>query len=185
MPDIDRRPGGSQPETIRLEMTPVKTSIALRLLAAVTVLASTTLGSTTLDAQARTSATSRAAKGQYASVNGLRMYYEVHGRNRTDRVPLVLIHGALSTITSISARCCQARRTSRWCSAPTGWCRWSPSSSTRQHHQLANRCDNHHVASLDKLISAARPDACAQCPSCARTERESASERRVLWQQTD
>ena len=32
--------------------------------------------------------------GAYAPVNGLRMYYEVHGRGR----PLVLLHGALTTI---------------------------------------------------------------------------------------
>src|SRR3979411_748522 len=30
----------------------------------------------------------------YASVNGLRMYYEIHGSGR----PLVLLHGALSAI---------------------------------------------------------------------------------------
>src|ERR671935_3223680 len=34
------------------------------------------------------------AHGQYASVNGLTMYYEVHGAGR----PLVLLHGALSAI---------------------------------------------------------------------------------------
>jgi pimeloyl-ACP methyl ester carboxylesterase len=34
------------------------------------------------------------AHGQYASVNGLNMYYEVHGAGR----PLVLLHGALSAI---------------------------------------------------------------------------------------
>jgi pimeloyl-ACP methyl ester carboxylesterase len=34
------------------------------------------------------------AHGQYASVNGLTMYYEVHGAGR----PLVLLHGALSVI---------------------------------------------------------------------------------------
>src|SRR5919202_78290 len=34
------------------------------------------------------------ARGQYASVNGLNMYYEVHGAGR----PLVLLHGALSAI---------------------------------------------------------------------------------------
>jgi pimeloyl-ACP methyl ester carboxylesterase len=34
--------------------------------------------------------------GRYASVNGLRMYYEVHGRGR----PLVLLHAALSNIES-------------------------------------------------------------------------------------
>ena len=32
-------------------------------------------------------------KGGYASMNGLNMYYEVHG---TGRPPLVLLHGALS-----------------------------------------------------------------------------------------
>ncbi len=35
-----------------------------------------------------------ASKGSYASVNGLKMYYEIHGSGR----PLVLLHGALSTI---------------------------------------------------------------------------------------
>jgi pimeloyl-ACP methyl ester carboxylesterase len=34
------------------------------------------------------------AHGHYASVNGLSMYYEVHGAGR----PLVLLHGALSAI---------------------------------------------------------------------------------------
>jgi pimeloyl-ACP methyl ester carboxylesterase len=34
------------------------------------------------------------AKGAYASVNGLNMYYEIHGTGR----PLVLLHGALSAI---------------------------------------------------------------------------------------
>jgi pimeloyl-ACP methyl ester carboxylesterase len=34
------------------------------------------------------------SKGSYASVNGLRMYYEMHGSGR----PLVLLHGGLSTI---------------------------------------------------------------------------------------
>jgi pimeloyl-ACP methyl ester carboxylesterase len=35
-----------------------------------------------------------ATKGDYASVNGLRMYYEVHGEGR----PLVLLHGAYMTV---------------------------------------------------------------------------------------
>jgi len=35
-----------------------------------------------------------AAPGRYASVNGLSIYYEVHGAGR----PLVLLHGALTTI---------------------------------------------------------------------------------------
>jgi pimeloyl-ACP methyl ester carboxylesterase len=34
------------------------------------------------------------SKGSYASVNGLRMYYEMHGSGR----PLLLLHGGLSTI---------------------------------------------------------------------------------------
>jgi pimeloyl-ACP methyl ester carboxylesterase len=34
-------------------------------------------------------------RGHYAEVNGLRMYYEVHGRDR-GRPPVVLIHGAFS-----------------------------------------------------------------------------------------
>src|SRR2546425_2958972 len=34
------------------------------------------------------------ARGAYASVNGLNMYYEIHGTGR----PLVLLHGALSAI---------------------------------------------------------------------------------------
>src|SRR6266496_3439197 len=35
---------------------------------------------------------SKDAKGRYASVNGLEMYYEIHGSGE----PLVLLHGALS-----------------------------------------------------------------------------------------
>jgi pimeloyl-ACP methyl ester carboxylesterase len=34
----------------------------------------------------------------YAPVNGLNMYYEVHGRGRPDQVPLLLLHGGGSTI---------------------------------------------------------------------------------------
>jgi pimeloyl-ACP methyl ester carboxylesterase len=37
---------------------------------------------------------SETAAGKYASVNGLKMYYEVHGTGR----PLVLLHGAITTI---------------------------------------------------------------------------------------
>ncbi|MFL5574731.1 MAG: alpha/beta fold hydrolase [Gemmatimonadaceae bacterium] len=36
--------------------------------------------------------------GRYATVNGLRMYFEVHGPERDAGTPLVLLHGALSTI---------------------------------------------------------------------------------------
>jgi pimeloyl-ACP methyl ester carboxylesterase len=38
-----------------------------------------------------------AAKGDYAEVNGLRMYYEVHGSGR----PLLLLHGAYQTIDTV------------------------------------------------------------------------------------
>ncbi|MBS1690168.1 MAG: alpha/beta hydrolase, partial [Bacteroidetes bacterium] len=41
-----------------------------------------------------------AQKGQYTMVNGLHMYYEIHGQGR----PLVLIHGAASTIQSSFGR---------------------------------------------------------------------------------
>ncbi len=37
---------------------------------------------------------SKDTKGNYASVNGLEMYYEVHGAGR----PLVLLHGGPTTI---------------------------------------------------------------------------------------
>src|SRR5262245_62108137 len=39
-------------------------------------------------------------KGQYAAVNGLTMYYEIHGRGS----PLVLLHGGGSTIDSTFGR---------------------------------------------------------------------------------
>jgi pimeloyl-ACP methyl ester carboxylesterase len=38
--------------------------------------------------------------GQYALVNGLKMYYEIHGSGR----PLVLLHGGGSTILSTFGR---------------------------------------------------------------------------------
>src|SRR5215207_2892801 len=50
-----------------------------------------------------------ATKGDYAEVNGLRMYYEVHGQGR----PLVLLHGAYMTVDamgSISSGLSESRR---------------------------------------------------------------------------
>lgn len=38
------------------------------------------------------------AKGNYASVNGLKMYYEIHGTATGKHPPLVLLHGGGSTI---------------------------------------------------------------------------------------
>ncbi len=40
------------------------------------------------------------AKGTYAPVNGLRMYYEIHGSDQGGRPPLVLLHGGDPTITT-------------------------------------------------------------------------------------
>ena len=36
------------------------------------------------------------AKGAYASINGLKMYYEIHG----DSNPVMLLHGSFMTITN-------------------------------------------------------------------------------------
>ena len=43
----------------------------------------------------------KGSKGSYASVNGLNMYYEIHGAGK----PLILLHGALSTIEVDFGRC--------------------------------------------------------------------------------
>ena len=48
----------------------------------------------TLTASAHADAKTPASKGRYAEVNGVNMYYEVHGKGR----PIVLIHGAFCTI---------------------------------------------------------------------------------------
>jgi pimeloyl-ACP methyl ester carboxylesterase len=40
------------------------------------------------------------ATGSYAPINGLNIYYEVHGQDRGTGVPLVLLHGAFSAIPS-------------------------------------------------------------------------------------
>lgn len=39
----------------------------------------------------------------YAPVNGLQMYYEIHGEQRKDQAPLVLLHGAYMTIDSFGS----------------------------------------------------------------------------------
>jgi pimeloyl-ACP methyl ester carboxylesterase len=44
--------------------------------------------------------TTNDAPGSYAPVNGLRMYYEVHGSREGTANPLVLLHGGLLTIDS-------------------------------------------------------------------------------------
>ena len=43
--------------------------------------------------------TSNEAKGNYATVNGLKMYYEIHGTGR----PLVLLHGGFMVIEALGA----------------------------------------------------------------------------------
>lgn len=45
-----------------------------------------------------------AAQGRYATVNGLPMYYEIHGRSPDQQRPLVLLHGGGSTITTTFGR---------------------------------------------------------------------------------
>lgn len=42
--------------------------------------------------------TSHTARTGYAPVNGLQMYYEIHGEHRDDAPPVVLLHGAFSGI---------------------------------------------------------------------------------------
>ncbi len=56
-------------------------------------------GSFTLFAFSTMLAQISSPKGNYASVNGLKMYYEIHGGN-SDKTALVLIHGGGSTITT-------------------------------------------------------------------------------------
>ena len=42
----------------------------------------------------------------YAPVNGLRMYYEIHGPDRENgAVPVLLLHGAYMTTGQTSGRC--------------------------------------------------------------------------------
>jgi pimeloyl-ACP methyl ester carboxylesterase len=42
--------------------------------------------------------TSTPVESGYAPVNGLRMYYEIHGERQDDNLPLMLLHGAFSSI---------------------------------------------------------------------------------------
>ncbi len=41
--------------------------------------------------------------GDYVSVNGMKMYYEIHGRNAPEAVPLVVLHGAYMNIPAMGA----------------------------------------------------------------------------------
>ena len=71
----------------------------------------TTLVSATPHA-ARGQATASKPRSAYAMVNGLRMYYELHGTN-TGRPPLVLLHGGGSTIGTNFGRVIPLLKTSR------------------------------------------------------------------------
>jgi pimeloyl-ACP methyl ester carboxylesterase len=53
------------------------------------------------------------AVGRHATVNGLRMYYEVHGETRGAERPLVLLHGGGSTIETTFGRVLPALAASR------------------------------------------------------------------------
>ena len=56
----------------------------------------------------RTTDTTEKAQGNYVAVNGLKMYYEIHGEGR----PLILLHGAFSAIgTSFGALLPELART--------------------------------------------------------------------------
>lgn len=41
--------------------------------------------------------------GKYVSVNGMKMYYEIHGRGTPERMPLVVLHGAYMNIPAMGA----------------------------------------------------------------------------------
>jgi pimeloyl-ACP methyl ester carboxylesterase len=61
---------------------------------------------------ARSQATASKPRSAYAMVNGLRMYYEIHGRS-TSMPPLVLLHGGGSTIGTNFSRVIPILKTSR------------------------------------------------------------------------
>lgn len=43
-----------------------------------------------------------ASKGNYAEVNGIKLYYEIHGPQSSTQTPLVLLHGGLGMIEMVS-----------------------------------------------------------------------------------
>ncbi|MFN8440800.1 MAG: alpha/beta fold hydrolase [Caldilineaceae bacterium] len=45
----------------------------------------------------------KASKGNYAEVNGLKFYYEIHGPKSSTQTPLVLLHGGLGLIEMMSS----------------------------------------------------------------------------------
>lgn len=55
-----------------------------------------------------TGANQQMAKSGYAPVNGLQMYYEIHGTAKSGRPPLVLLHGGGDTIKTLSAASCRS-----------------------------------------------------------------------------
>lgn len=72
--------------------------------------------------------------GHYATINKLKLYYEVHGQARPNQPSLVLIHGGLSTINSSFGRLLPAL--------------------AKQHHVIAVELQGHgHTADTDRPFS--------------------------------
>src|SRR3990170_5863204 len=47
--------------------------------------------------------TAVAVKSGYVPVNGMKMYYEIHGQSKPEALPLVVLHGAYMNIPSMGA----------------------------------------------------------------------------------
>jgi pimeloyl-ACP methyl ester carboxylesterase len=70
-----------------------------RILIAMLLISLLSLAGLAVQAQEGTDASaSTLVESGYAPVNGLEMYYEIHGESQGDDVPLVLLHGAFSSI---------------------------------------------------------------------------------------
>src|SRR5688500_5026854 len=61
------------------------------------------MGNESVFSQNPTAKTSFTVNTGYVPVNGMKMYYEVHGQATTDAMPLIVIHGAYMNIPSMGA----------------------------------------------------------------------------------